>query len=162
MTARRWSRNGWVGGEVALTVDNGFVVADADATGQLEISSMKLMLAPIDISPDAVGVPARLEHLQLDLEKVPAGAPTKWTDGDNAATASTMLSLQLSWAVTIDGTTSALGPQHLPPIPVDITVAGDRSTVDLTLTLDLPGTVWGWADLIDIRDLRLVVDTASL
>ena len=161
LTARHWSRHGWIGGDVPLVITSGGVTAQADLHGQLEVASMRLALAPIDIPQDTAGVPIRLEHLELDLEQPIAATATKWTPLDDAATASSMARLQLSWAVTIDGTTTALTPQHLPPVPLAITVGGDHDTVDATLAFDLAGTVWGWAGLIDLRDLRLVVDSST-
>jgi hypothetical protein len=160
INASHYTHDGWIGGDVPLVIESGEVTAQADEHGQLQISRLRVALAPIAVSKDVISAPTQLDHLQLDLEKAPVVATTEWTGGDRA-TATTELALQLSWSVTIDGTTSALGPQHLPVIPAAITVGGDPDSVDATFTLDLDGSVWGWAGLIDIRDLRLVLDTSS-
>lgn len=165
ITARRWSPDGWVSAEVPLVIDNGVVVASAPADGSspLAISTIDILLAPIDLPYPAPNVAARLDRLKLDLAKGPlVPTNTKWSANDESASATAEASLVLSWAVAIDDTITMLGPQHLPPIPVDVHISGgDGRSVLATLTFDLRGEVWGWADLIALDNLRLVVDTAS-
>src|SRR5262245_56172853 len=83
LPAERRASNGWVAGEVALTVKSGELVASADARGQIAIQHLGIELGPISIPKSVLGYEALLTDIHLQADR-PAGVVTTWTGDDEA------------------------------------------------------------------------------
>jgi hypothetical protein len=159
ITAQRRASGGWVAGSVDLTVENGEIVASADARGSITIEHLSVDLGTIVIPKSVLGYEAQLTSVHLEAQK-PAGVVTTWT-GDDDARATAEVELELSWSLTIDGNTSPLGAPRLPPVPVELEFTGDGSVVRLEARAAQTGMFWSWADLIRLENLSLVLTAAS-
>jgi hypothetical protein len=158
--ARRWTHDGWVDGTTEISVANGELVGAVDASGTLEVSTFALALDPLDIPEVVFGKPAQLTDVRLTLAR-PVSAPAIWADDDHA-TATVNLELDLAWSLATDGTQSPLGTQHLPAIPLDVTLGGSGDHVEATLALHADGTLWSWAGLLELTQLELAVTAATV
>ncbi len=47
-------------------------------------------------------------------------------------------------------------------MPVAIALSGDGAHVDATLSARASGAVWSWAGLLELDDLELALDAATL
>lgn len=106
------------------------------------------------------GKPAQLTDARVTLASS-VTAPASWSDADNVV-ATLPVKLDLGWSITIAGATTELGTQHLPVIPLDLTLSGGGDHVDATLALHGDGTLWTWADLIELADLSLSIEAATV
>lgn len=156
ITAKRWSRDGWIGGDAPIVIDGGGVAASLDASGRVVLDHLQLQLQSIAIPEDALGTPITLDGLRLDLVAAPPAAETAWIT-DDAATAKTTVELALAWSITVGDVTTALGPLKLPPLVAHLTLGGDGGAVELALDLDAEGVIWSWFGIIEIADLHLAV-----
>jgi len=153
LTAQRRTSDGWVAGEVALTVNSGQLVASADARGQIAIQHLEVELGPISIPKSVLGYEAQLTGIHLQADR-PAGVVTTWTDDDEAH-ATAQLELALTWSLTIDGKTSPLGAPKMPAVPVELAFTGDGEAVHAEARVLSTGMFWSWADLVKLEDLHL-------
>lgn len=162
VTAKRWAptEHAWVAADVPLVIEDGSIDAKVDRDGRVSITDLEIGLAPIQVPEGAIGSAATLDHLRIHPHTKPAPAATTWA-GDDVATASGTLDLELAWSVTLDGTSATLGPQHLPPIEAHLAIGGDGATVDGTVELILDGPLWNWIGVIELDDLHLVVSGSS-
>jgi hypothetical protein len=160
LTASRYTHDGWQDGSMAIALANGELDAKAGASGNLEVSAFSINVDPIDLPPSVFGKPAQLKDVRLVLSGKPE-ITTNWTDADNA-TATAMVTLDLSWTIVVDGNAAPLGTQHLAPLPIDITLAGSGEQVDATVGVHASGDLWTWAGLLKITalDLELSATTA--
>ena len=155
ITARRYTHDGWQVADVAVPIANGELVATASAAGELELATLIVDAAPIDIPSSVFGTPAQLRDVVLVLAAKPA-VTTSWTDADDA-TATAMVDLDLMWTLFVNGGATPLGTQHLPPIAVDLALAGSGDHVDASIDLHATGELWSWAGLIQLADLKLTL-----
>jgi hypothetical protein len=160
VNARRWTHDGWQDGTTPISVSNGELVAKVNAAGDLALSTFAVSLDPIDIPEAVFGKPAQLTDVRLTLAE-PVTAAATWTDEDHA-TATPSVRLDLAWTLSTDGTKSPLGTQHLPAIPLDIALSGDGGHVDAKLGLHADGELWSWAGLLELTQLELAVDAATV
>jgi hypothetical protein len=158
--ARRWTRDGWQDGTTPVSIANGELVAQLDASGKLVATTFTFAIDPIDIPEQIFGKPAQLADVRLSIATA-VHADVQWTDDDDA-TATLAIDLDLAWSLVTDSSTSPLGTQHLPTIPVALTLAGSGDHVDATLALDGAGPLWTWADLLQLRDLELALTAATV
>lgn len=160
VTAERRTWLGWETGAVELAIASGDVAASVDANGALVFERLALAFEPIPI-PDSVIGDADAAFTGVRLAQIaPATAATTWLDDDHVD-ASARLELELTWAVTIDGTTAQLGRPRLPPVPVELALDGDGLAVRAALRARAPGEVWGWAGIVRLSDLELVLGAST-
>jgi len=160
LTASHYTHDGWIDGSLMVPLANGELDAKAVADGNLDVTGFSINVNPIDVPPEVFGKPATLKDLRLVLNGTPA-VTTTWTDDDNA-TATAMISLDLSWTIVVDGNASPLGAQHLAPLPIDISLTGDGEEIDASVGVHATGELWNWADLVKLKalDLELAATTA--
>src|SRR5438067_8207657 len=132
VTAKRQTQDGWQGGPVVLQLADGDFNATVNADGQLALADLRLDFAPIDVPDSVFNKPAQLQNVRLAFANAPAATAAKWSDADYA-TATPTIALDLSWSIAIAGSAMPLGTQHLPAMPVDVTVSGDGAHVAATL-----------------------------
>ena len=159
VTARRRAATGWVEGTTPVGLEGGTLAVSAVGS-DLVVDTFELNLGPIDIPEEVFNKPTQLTKVRLRM-RAPTIAIGTW-NGDNSVTARPMLDLDLEWALTTSGGTTPLGTQHLPPIPVNVSLAGDGNAFDATLSLASSGsTLWKWANLIELTGIELSVAGAS-
>ncbi len=159
LTARRWTSEGWVEGDTAVTIEGGDVVAKVDANGALTIDELTARVAPIDIPEEVFKKPAQLVDVRFAL-MAPAKADMQWSSDDDA-TATLTLALDFDWAIAVNGGTTPLGTQRLPPVMVDVTLTGASDHVDASLSLHAAGELWSWAGLLEMTRLDLALSAAT-
>ncbi len=160
VTARRnLGTQGWQEGQLAIGIDNGELIVKADARGLAAIDNFSVNFLPIDIPPGVFQTPAQLQNVRLVLANKPT-VTTTWTDNDDA-TLTANLKLDLYWSIYVNNAATPLGTQHLPEIPVDITLTGAGDHVDATIGLHGQGEVWSWANLIELTNLQLSLSAAA-
>jgi len=155
--ARRWSADGWQAGTAELRITTGELVATTDRDGRLVVTDFGVGFAPIALP---LGEAAALSQVRLDLVAPPEAATTTWS-GDDAATAQTSFELILGWSLSVDGTSAPLGSQHLAPVTVALGFDGDGTSVDATLAVAAPGTIWSWAGIVELAELQLALAAAT-
>ena len=160
ITARRWTPNGWVEGNTAVSIESGEVAAKVDEDGVLTLDALVVDFAPIEIPEDVFKKPAQLDDVKISLTK-PASAPAVWTSEDDA-TATLTLDLDFDWLIAINGGKTPLGTQHLPPVTIDVVLTGGGDHVDAALTLRASGELWNWAGLLEMTELELSLSAATL
>ena len=159
VTARRYSHDGWQAGEVTLAIDNGELDVTADAGGQLAASRLSINLEPIDIPESVFGKPAQMTNVRLSLADTPH-CSTTWRDADDAD-ASAIVRFDLDWSLSVNGSGTPLGTQHLSAIPLDVMLTGAGDHVDATIAVHATGEVWSWADLFQLTALSLQLDAST-
>ncbi len=159
ITARRWTPTGWVEGTTPVTIESGELVATADASGTLTLEQGTVGLAPIEIPDEVFDKPAQLADVRITLTE-PATAPATWTSDDDV-TASFTLELDFDWSIAINGSTTPLGTQHLPPVTVDVMLTGGGDHVDASVALHADGELWNWADLLQMTAMDLSLSAAT-
>jgi hypothetical protein len=160
VTAQRWTPGGWIAGDHTLVIEDGELEARVAPSGLLTLSSFEVAVAPIEIPEEVFKKPAQLTDVRVKLTTPAAGA-AQWS-GDDAATATLPLELDLEWAIAIDGGKTPLGEQHLPPIDVSFTVDGDGEYVHATLGLAASGELWNWAGLLELTRLELQLSAETV
>ena len=156
--AQRWTHDGWQDGETILAIASGELIASIDATGALA-ATFDLEVEPIALPDTVFGAPAQLTGLRL---RAPATtAPIVWTSDDDGS-ATVELDLELAWSIAIAGASSPLGTLHLPPLAMDVSLAGDGHQAFATLGLHAAGTLWSWADLLRLTGLDLTLAGATV
>jgi hypothetical protein len=153
ISARRWTNAGWVAGDTTVVVDSGELKASVDKSGRLTLSSFEVGIMPIDIPEEVFKKPAQLTDVKLKLTASASGVTT-WTS-DDAATATLTLDLDFAWTIKVDGNKTPLGSQHLPPVPVDITLSGDGEVIDASIGVHAAGELWDWAGLLQMTALEM-------
>lgn len=159
ISARRWTNAGWVAGDTAITITSGELEASADQDGRLTMSTFEVGVDSIDIPEEVFKKPAQLTDVKLELTAA-ASADTTWTS-DDAATLTVMANLDFSWTIKVDGNKTPLGKQHLPPVPVDLTLSGDGEVVGASIGLHASGELWDWAGLLQMTALELSLSAES-
>ena len=159
LVAAHYTSGGWVSGTSMLTIDNGELVAKL-AGDQLVAQTFDVSFAPIDLPESVFGKPAQLIDVRVTLASS-ATAAASWTDSDDA-TASLPLHLDLSWSIAIDNAVTPLGTQHLPVIPLDLTLAGGGDHVDGALSIHAMGDLWSWAGLLELSEIDLDLSGATV
>ncbi|MDQ3368020.1 MAG: hypothetical protein M3680_21550 [Myxococcota bacterium] len=149
----------WETGLVDLAVDNGELVASADASGVITLERFAVALAPITIPPAVFGRDASLSNVRAELE-APVVVTTTWVDDDEARATATF-ELAFSWALTVEGSTAQLGSPDLPPVTVELGITGDGTFVHAELRAAATGELWSWAGLVKLGDLHLIVGAAT-
>ena len=163
LTAELRDHTGWQSGLVTLEVSDGELVVSADPqTGALTVERFGLGLEPIAIPDSVFGNPAEMKNVRVALAApAPIAAPA-WSSDDDAVTATATVSLTLSWALGVDGSTIPLGSPSLPPVPVELSLSGDGTIVHGEVRVHQQGELWSWADLVKLEDLSLVLSAKSL
>ena len=141
---------------VTLPIESGEIIASADLSGAIVVTGFGLGLSPLALP---IHDDTQLSHVRLDLS-TPAPATTTWQSED-AASATASLALALSWSLTVQGTTSPLGDQAFPAVPIALALEGDGAEVGATLTVAAIGKLWRWADLVELDDLSLTLVAAT-
>jgi hypothetical protein len=159
ISARRWTSDGWVAGDTMIKISSGELKASADNTGRLTLSTFEVGVDSIDIPEEVFKKPAQLTDVRLELTAA-ASADTTWTS-DDAATATLTANLDFSWTIKVDGNKTPLGTQHLPPVPVDVTLSGDGDLVSASIGLHAAGELWDWAGLLQMTALELSLSAES-
>jgi len=159
ITAARYTHDGWVSGMTPLTVSSGEVDGVLGADGSLEVSQFEVGVNDIEIPESVFGKPAQLKDVTVALPKASL-ADVSWT-GEDDATATLTLALDLQWTLVVDGNAAPLGAQHLPPVTVDVAITGAGDHVDASLALDATGELWNWADLLKLTELELSLAAAT-
>jgi hypothetical protein len=153
VTARRRGYDGWIYGTSQLTIDHGHVRAALDDRGELEIDQLDITIAPIRLD-GVFQKQAELQGVRLRLVETARSAATWATDDD--ATATLVMELDLDWSIVLDGGEPyPLATQHLPPMTVDLVLAGSGDHVDARIDLAAAGELWNWADIVQITELAL-------
>lgn len=159
ISARRWTSDGWVAGDTMIKISSGELEASADKTGRLTLSTFEVGVDSIDIPEEVFKKPAQLTDVKLQLTAA-ASADTTWTS-DDAATATLTADLDFSWTIKVNGNKTPLGTQHLPPVPVDVTLSGDGAVVNASIGLHASGELWDWAGLLQMTALELSLAAES-
>ncbi len=159
ISARRWTSDGWVAGDTQIKISSGELKTSADETGRLTLSTFEVGVDSIDIPDEVFKKPAQLTDVRLKLT-ASAKADTTWTS-DDAATAMLTANLDFSWTIKIDGNKTPLGTQHMPPVPVDVTLSGDGEVIDASIGLHASGELWDWAGLLQMTKLELSLAAES-
>lgn len=159
ITAERRAHDGWHAGLVDLSIETGELVVGADGDGVITLEKLGVWLGPIEIPPSVFGNEAQLTRVRLELPR-PQRLVVTWT-GDDEARIATELELELSWALTVDGSTTSLGAPDLPPLPLDLVLTGNGARVHAEVRAQSPGELWSWADLVRLEDLSLILDAAT-
>jgi hypothetical protein len=149
----------WDDGLVDLKLHSGELVARASRSGGIALSSVTLELETIAIPATVIGHAAELTRPRLQL-LAPVELAATWR-GDDDAAVDAMLSLDLSWLMTVDGVGLPLGAPVLPPLPIKLRFTGDGARVTAELRVHAPGELWSWADLIKLSDLELVLGAGT-
>lgn len=159
LDAKRYTSDGWVAGTSTINISSGelFVKVTGD---QLTAQMFDLSLDPIELPDSLFGKPAQLTDVRVTLATA-ASATATWMGSDDA-TATIPLKLDLGWSLSVNGGVSQLGAQHLPVIPLDVMLTGGGDHVDATLGLRGDGTLWSWAGLIELSQLELSLDGATI
>ncbi|MDQ3335822.1 MAG: hypothetical protein M4D80_11690 [Myxococcota bacterium] len=153
---RRLGGGAWEAGLVDLEIDQGEVVASADATtGQITIERLSFTLEDIAIPASVFNREASLSRVRAELS-APALVTTMWSS-DDAAQLSASLDLTFSWALTVEGSTAELGAPDLPPVQMQIHVTGNGSVVHADVDASASGELWSWAGLVKLENLTLVL-----
>jgi hypothetical protein len=153
VTAKRWTADGWVEGQTPVTISSGELHASVDQAGTLKLEAFEVGVEPIAIPEEVFKKPASLDDVKVKLAESTTGQTT-WT-GDDDATVTLTLSLDLDWAIAVNGAKTPLGTQHLPPVPVDVTLTGAGDHIDATIGLHASGELWDWAGLLELTGLEL-------
>ncbi|HEX7704222.1 MAG TPA: hypothetical protein VF403_25945 [Kofleriaceae bacterium] len=159
LDAKRYTSDGWVDGTSAISISSGDLIVKLTGD-QLSAQMFDLSIGPIDLPDSLFGQPAQLTDVRVTLASS-ASATATWTDSDDA-TATIPLKLDLGWSISINGGVSQLGAQHLPVIPLDVTLTGAGDHVDAALGLRGDGTLWSWAGLIELSQLELSLAGATV
>lgn len=159
ISARRWTSDGWVAGDTAVAITSGELKTSADKNGRLTLSTFEVGVDSIDIPEEVFKKPAQLTDVKLKLTAA-ASADTTWTS-DDAATVTVNANLDFSWTIQVDGNKTPLGTQHLPPVPVDLTLSGDGNVVNASIGLHASGELWDWAGLLQMTALELTLSAES-
>jgi len=157
--ARRKTRTEWLERQASVAVEGGALEVSADELGVLAVEQLALSSAPIDLPEDLFGRPAQLKDVVLSLRE-PARAVAHWSS-HNEAVADVELALDLDWTIVLNGKPSRLGTAHLEPTPVTFSVEGDGELVRTSLAIHARGTLWSWAEVIEIIGLDLELQAAS-
>jgi hypothetical protein len=160
VTASHYTHDGWVAGTSPITLENAELVARVDGAGRLIVETFDAAVSPIEIPQSVFGKPAQLKNVRLTMTGHPI-TPATWI-GDDEATATLTLALDLEWAIAVDGAGAPLGTQHLPPFPIDVHLTGAGDHVDAELSLDATGDLWSWAGLVKLSGLELSLTAGSL
>jgi hypothetical protein len=160
MTAERYTHDGWVSGMTPLTIVHGEVDASLNRAGKLDVPAFEVDLDPIDIPESVFGKPAQLKDVRFTL-MTPAVADVAWSS-DNDAELTLSLVLDLDATMLVDNNASPLGTQHLPPVAISTMLTGAGDHVDAQLSVDAMGTLWNWADLFKLTELKLSLAAGSV
>lgn len=153
VTAKRWTSDGWIEGQTAVTIESGELKASLDKSGALKLETFDVGLQPIDIPEEVFHKPAQLDNVRVELT-APTSGQTTWASDDDASVTLT-LSLDLDWSIAVNGAQTPLGTQHLPPVPVDVMLTGAGDHVDASVGLHASGELWNWAGLIELTGLEM-------
>jgi hypothetical protein len=159
IVARLW-RTGWEDDRIELAIGAGELAVSTNASGDIVVEELSFSLAPIALSDEVFAEPAALTDLHVELAADAPPAPTAWADA-NTATASTAISLRLSWSLQIGDDVTPLGPIVMASLPVELAVGGGPARVEASLALESTGTLWSWAHLIELADLSLAISATS-
>lgn len=161
ITASRYTNAGWVEGTTPVQISNGELKASADNAGTLTLSTFEVGVDPIDIPEEVFHKPAQLSDVRIKLTK-PVSGQTTWTSDDDA-TVTLSLALDLEWAISVNGSKTPLGTQHLPPVPVDLMLTGAGDHVDASIGLHAEGELWNWAGLLKLTamEMSLAAETTN-
>ena len=157
--AMRRAGDGWQDGTTPVSVTNGELVLATDSDGALRASTLAIAIDPIEIPEAVFGKPAQLADVRLVLAQ-PVQAAATWID-DNNVTATLAVQLDLSWSLSFATSKTPLGTQHLPALPVAVTLAGTGDHVAAQLALHAD-EVWSWADLVKLEQLQLTIVAATV
>jgi hypothetical protein len=160
ITAERYTHDGWVAGEAPLSITQGELTASLDKTGKLEASAFEVDAGSIEIPETVFGKPAKLDDVRFTLAQ-PAVADVTWSSDDDA-TLTLTLALDLDASIDVNGSVSPLGTQHLPPVTITTAITGAGDHVDAQLSVDATGTLWNWADLFKLTELKLSLAAGSV
>jgi hypothetical protein len=153
ITAKRWTADGWVEGQTPVTISSGELRASVDQHGTFKLENFEVGVAPIAIPEEVFKKPASLKDVRVKLTDAVAGQTT-WTSDDDASVTLT-LELDLDWSIAVNGSQTPLGTQHLPPVPVDVTLTGAGDHVDASIGLHASGELWNWAGLLQLTGLEM-------
>lgn len=161
LTARRWTADGWVEGDTAVTIAGGDLSAKVDSRGALTVDKLSVALAPIEIPEEVFKKPAQLSDVTITLRS-PTTADMQWTSDDDA-TATLTLELDFDWAIAVNGGKTPLATQHMPPVMIDLALTGAGDHIDASVSLHAAGELWSWAGLIEMTklDLALAAETTN-
>jgi hypothetical protein len=159
ITAKRWTSDGWVEGQTPVTISSGELRASVDRTGTLKLEAFEVGVAPIDIPEEVFKKPAQLKDVRVKLTTATSGQ-TNWSSDDDA-TVTLTLALDLDWSIAVNATQTPLGTQHLPPVPVDVTLTGAGDHIDASIGLHASGELWDWAGLLKLTGLELALSAET-
>ena len=156
ITAERKVGTAWKGGLVDLQIENGELIVSSEARDALTIDGMQIVFKPLEIPPGVFGdTHAQMTDVRIDLIKETT-ANAVWTS-NNEAHVTAMLDIRLSWTLTLGGSPAPLGSPKLPPVPVEIVLAGDGEHITADVRAHAPGELWTWAGLVKLSELELSV-----
>jgi hypothetical protein len=157
--ASHYTTSGWQGGSGTVSIASGELDLDTDAAGDLEVGALTIDIQPITLPASVFDTTATLQDVSLALAS-PTLLPALWSD-DNAASASASLPMTLQWSIDVDGIGIQLGSPQLPPLPRTITLSGSGNIVNATISIAASGTLWSWADLLQLDGLDLSLAASS-
>ncbi len=156
VTASEREGAGWRPAHVALQVDAGAFSLTSRGSA-LVLHAFEVKLAPIALP--MLPNDAHLTDIAVRLPG-PVTVGVTWQDDDDAIVLAT-LDLELDWSFSAAGAKLPLGHQHLPAVPVAITLHGEAGAATGAIALDQPGELWSWADLLALADLSLQLPAST-
>ena len=156
VTASEREGSGWRPAHVALAVDAGSIGLASRGSGlvlhafEVDVAPIRLPMLPND---------AQLTDIAVRLAG-PVTVGVTWQDDDDAIVLAT-LDLELDWSFSAAGGKLPLGHQHLPAVPLAITLHGEAGGATGAIALDQPGQLWSWADLLALADLSLQLPAST-
>jgi hypothetical protein len=159
VTASHDTSAGWQAGSAPIAIASGAITLGVASDGSLAIDHFDIYPQPIALPQTVFGTPATLADVSVELAS-PTTISASWNDDDDA-TASASLPLQLQWSIEVNGDVIALGSPQLPPLPTTITLSGTGAVVDATIVVSASGTLWTWADLLQLDGLDLSLAATS-
>jgi len=162
LEARRWSAadDAWISGTATVVSSGGGLVVQLDRSGKLVAQQFDLAVDAIELPTTLVGKELALRDVHVALAKAPPVDIT-WTTDDEGA-ARLPITLTLSWSVAIDSQLVPLSDQKLEAITMDVSLIGSGDHVDATVGLQAQGTLWSWAELLELTKIDLTMAAATI
>ena len=161
LEARRWSQaDGWVPGTAPVALQSGELIVHVADSGQLVTQQLGFAVDAIDLPATIAGVPLQLRDIHMKLAAAPP-VDIAWAT-DDEGTAQVPVELSLAWSVAVDGAVTPLGEQRLTAMPMDIAVHGDGEHVEAMLGIHGRGTLWSWAELLELTAVDLAITAATV
>lgn len=158
----RW--DGWkpAEGSTELTLRGGDIALSANEDGIVTVESIRFDIGDIVISSDLLDSDLHLTNVSAQQPESRRCEVSDWSEDRETCNASLQLNLVFDWTlVTSDGHVLPLGTQELSDIPMEISLSTGRYGISATLHAESMGTVWSFANLVELYDLRFDIGASE-